>query len=392
MTCILNVQEAFNALQNGKTVLCRYAGDGTLPGDKDFSPLDHMPATVFAMPHYEFCIKLEMMELAGISFTKPLKLDEYQDGQEVYVICTYAPSIYVMNFKTAALVESINSGFVQQDAENAKLQLKAISKALGHELNGEISVTRLGNEAKKTKRKKEPEAKITAIDDEVKETLDKSDQEKTFTVTKDDQCQLVIDAINVCDSNSEIEAVLHNLDEYQFNEDQLDLVENARKAKSSQFVKTESIEKNKNHTGITIIEQGPISTAEDSLLADPINNNLVGNHLELLNDLIDRASKAQSPAEANSVFQHTKGWTQEQTAPLHAAVSRRLSELLQPEIKEPPSLLVRIQNASDLTELDALELEVSGRDQLIQKALMDEVKKRRAQINKFQPAFIEDLP
>ena len=54
--------------------------------------------------------------------------------------------------------------------------------------------------------------------------------------------------------------------------------------------------------------------------------------------------------------------------------------------------MVRIQNASDLTELDALELEVSGRDQLIQKALMDEVKKRRAQINKFQPAFIEDLP
>ncbi|MGQ2386330.1 hypothetical protein [Acinetobacter ursingii] len=324
MTSILNAQEAFNALQTGKTVLCRYAGDGTLPGDKEFSPLDQMPATVFAMPHYEFCIKLEMMELAGISFTKPLKLDEYQDGQEVYVICTYAPSIYVMNFKTAALVESINSGFVQQDAENAKLQLKAISKALGHELDGDISVTRLGNEPKKTKRKKESEVKITAIDDEINETLEKVDQENTGT-------------------------------------------------------------------GITIIEQGPIKIIEDKLgVGQQVEQ--YWEHQETLNALIDQASKAQTPAEANAVFQHTKGWTQEQTAPLHAAVSRRLSELPQPEIKEPPSLLVRIQNASDLTELDALELEVSGRDQLIQKALMDEVKKRRAQINKFQPAFIEDLP
>jgi len=303
MTCILNVQEAFNALQTGKTVLCRYAGDGTLPGDKEFSPLDHMPATVFVMPHYEFCIKLEMIELAGISFTKPLKLDEYQDGQEVYVICTYAPSIYVMNFKTNALVESINSGFVQRDAENAKLQLTAICKMLGCEFSDDVSVTRLGNEPKKTKRKKEPEDKITAIDDDVEETL------------------------------------------------------------SSEFVKPESEESNSND-----------------------------NHQKILNDLIDQASKAQSSAEANSVFQHTKGWTQEQSAPLHAAVSRRLSELPQPEIKEPPSLLVRIQNASDLTELNALELEISGRDQLIQKDLMDEVKKRRAQIKQFELDFAEDLP
>ena len=53
---------------------------------------------------------------------------------------------------------------------------------------------------------------------------------------------------------------------------------------------------------------------------------------------------------------------------------------------------MRIQNASNLAELDALELEVSGRDQLIQKALMDEVKKRRAQIKQFEPDFAEDLP
>lgn len=154
MNTILNAKEAFEALQNRKTVLCRYAGDGTLPGDKDFSSLDQMPATVFVKPHYEFCIKIETMELAGITFTKPMTLEEYIDGQEVYVLSTYPPSIYVFNFKTAALIESIESGFVQRDAENAKLQLAAISKALGREISEEIKITRLGEEPKKQRTRK----------------------------------------------------------------------------------------------------------------------------------------------------------------------------------------------------------------------------------------------
>ena len=53
------------------------------------------------------------------------------------------------NSKLAALIDSINSGFVQRDAENAKLQLKALSKALGFEVNDDLSVIRLGDEKKK---------------------------------------------------------------------------------------------------------------------------------------------------------------------------------------------------------------------------------------------------
>lgn len=316
MNNIITSSEAFQAIHAGKTVLCRH-----ITGE--FEALDQFPATVFAMQNYEFCIKIETMELAGITFTKPLTLDEYQDDQEVFVLNTFAPSIYIVNSKTAALVESINSGFVQRDAENAKLQLKALSKALGRELNDNVSVTRLGNEPKKTKRKKEPEVKITAIDDEVNETLEKVDQENTGT-------------------------------------------------------------------GITIIEQGPVEIFEYKLgVGQQVEQ--YWDHREILNDLIDQVSKAKTPAEANAVFQHTKGWSQEQTAPLHAAVSRRLAELPQPEIKDPPSLLVRIQNAPDFVALDDLETEVSTRDPFIQKALFDEIKKRRAQIKQFEPDFIEDL-
>lgn len=306
MNTILNAKEAFEALQNRKTVLCRYAGDGTLPGDKDFSPLDQMPATVFVMPHYEFCIKIETMELAGITFAKPMTLEEYIDGQEVYVLNTYDPSIYVVNFKTAALIESIESGFVQRDAENAKLQLAAISKALGREISEEIKISRLGEEPKKQRARK-----------------------KTAEV------------------HAEIKA---------------------------ESVPTEQTSE------IKITSQGPVSVAEDSLISEPSLEQTSEDFESILADLIERASIAQSPAEANALFKYTKGWTQEQSAPLHAAVSRRLAELPQPEAKEPPSLLVRIQKAADLTELDALEIDASGRDERIQPTLMAEVYKRRKQL------------
>ncbi|WP_394651028.1 hypothetical protein [uncultured Acinetobacter sp.] len=306
MNTILNAKEAFEALQNRKTVLCRYAGNGTLPGDKDFSSLDQMPATVFVMPHYEFCIKIETMELAGITFAKPMTLEEYIDGQEVYVLSTYSPSIYVFNFKTAALIESIESGFVQRDAENAKLQLAAISKALGREISEEIKISRLGEEPKKQRTRK-----------------------KTAEVHAETKAE-----------------------------------ETATEATSE----------------IMITSQGPVNVVEESLLSEPSSDQASEDFQSILADLIERASTAQSPAEANALFKYTKGWTQEQSAPLHAAVSRRLSELPQPEANEPPSLLVRIQKAADLTELDALEIDVSARDPKIVPTLMAEVYKRRKQL------------
>ncbi|MCZ3015309.1 hypothetical protein NYY98_19890, partial [Acinetobacter baumannii] len=149
MNNLITAAEAFVALQKGKTVLCRPIGDML-----DFSDLDQFPASVFGKPGFEFCIKIETIELAGITFTKPLTIDEYKAGQDVFVINTYLPSIYIIGFETAALIEAIKRGFVQRDAENAKLQLKAFSKALGFEINNDLSVVRLGEEPKKQRGKK----------------------------------------------------------------------------------------------------------------------------------------------------------------------------------------------------------------------------------------------
>ncbi|MDX8267721.1 hypothetical protein SLK21_08980, partial [Acinetobacter pittii] len=222
MSNLLTAAEAFAALQNGKTVLCRPIGDML-----DFSDLDQFPASVFGKPGFEFCIKIETIELAGITFTKPLTIDEYEEGQEVYVISTYSPTVYVLDFKTNALIDSINSGFVQRDAENAKLQLKALSKALGFEVNDDLSVIRLGEEPKKQRGKKskaEPVAKV--IPSEVfpadKQPAIVITEQTNVTASEDlltpvtnelnikpnvnAQFEILLDAIRICQSEKELDS------------------------------------------------------------------------------------------------------------------------------------------------------------------------------------------
>lgn len=316
MNNILNAQEAFAALQKGKTVLCRYAGNGNLHADKNFSTLDQMPATVFVLPNYEFCIKIETIELAGITFTKPITIDEYQDDQEVFVICTYSPSIYVMNFKTNALIESINAGFVQRDAENAELQLKAISKALGREFNGEVTVTRLGKESSKSKRKKEPEPVIKSAND-------------------DNSLDDIIGPVS---------------------EQSLPQVGEPIKTQSSDY-------------------------------CDTLDEQL--EFVKLRDDLLNRTTNGKTPAEVNALARYTRTWTEEQRAPLLRAMHKRLEELQSQGDtvqQEPPSLMVQIQNAPDLTTLDALEIDVSARHPDIQPRLMGYVKKRRYELEQIESA------
>ncbi|EPN6266138.1 hypothetical protein ACT2PX_001321 [Acinetobacter baumannii] len=304
MNTLLTAAEAFAALQKGKTVLCRYAGDGTLKADKSFSTLDQMPATVFALPNYEFCIQLETIELAGITFTKPLTIEEYEEGQEVFVISTYSPSIYVVNFKTTALIESINSGFVQRDAENAKLQLKAFSKALGFEINNELSVIRLGEEPKKQRGKK-------------------SKAEKP--------CEVI----------------------------------------SAETQPT-----------IVITEQTNVTTSEDLLVPETNEPKVDPEYQKTLDTLLQRVKESKTPAEVNAVYRYTRTWSDKQMDPLLKATHKRLTELAdeKPIESEPPSLMVQIQNAPDITTLNALEIDVAARDPQIQSRLMDFVKKRRFEL------------
>ncbi|MGQ1468042.1 hypothetical protein ACT4WO_12765 [Acinetobacter baumannii] len=321
MSNLLTAAEAFAALQKGKTVLCRYAGNGVLKADKSFSTLDQMPATVFGQPHYEFCIQLETIELAGITFTKPLTIEEYEEGQEVFVISTYSHTVYVLDFKTNALIDSINSGFVQRDAENAKLQLKALSKALGFEVSDDLSVIRLGEEQKKQRGKKsKAETPAKVIPSEVFPTNNKST--------------------------------------------------------------------------IVITEQTNVTASED--LLTPVSNEPESDpeYQKTLDTLLQRVKESKTPAEVNAVYRYTRTWSDKQMDPLLKATHKRLTELAdeKPVESEPPSLMVQIQNAPDLTTLDALEIDVAARDPQIQSRLMDFVKKRRFELENPTPTQPETEP
>ncbi|HCA5722687.1 TPA: hypothetical protein MW319_001613 [Acinetobacter baumannii] len=299
MNNLITAAEAFAALQKGKTVLCRPIGDML-----DFSDLDQFPASVFGKPGFEFCIKIETIELAGITFTKPLTIDEYEEGQNVFVINTYLPSIYNVGFKTPALIEAINSGFVQRDAENAKLQLKAFSKALGIEINNDLSVIRLGEEPKKQRGKKsKAEKPIEVISAEIQPT-------------------------------------------------------------------------------IVITEQTNVTTSEDLLVPETNEPKVDPEYQKALDALLQRVKESKTPEEVNAVYRYTRTWNDKQMEPLLLATHKRLEELEKSKApaNEPPSLMVQIQNAPDLTTLDALEIDVAARDPQIQSRLMDFVKKRRFEL------------
>ncbi|MCE6065496.1 hypothetical protein KR608_17740 [Acinetobacter baumannii] len=299
MTNLITAQEAFAALQKGKNILCRPSGDML-----DFADLSEFPATVFAMSGYEYCIKPELIELAGITFTKPLTIDEYEEGQDVFVITTYSPSIYVVNFKTTALIDSINCGFVQRDAENAKLQLKALSKALGFEVSDDLSVIRLGDEKKKQRGKKsKAEKSIEVISAEIQPT-------------------------------------------------------------------------------IVITEQTNVTTSEDLLVPETNEPKVDPEYQKALDALLQRVKESKTPAEVNAVYRYTRTWDDEQMKPILLATHKRLEELEKEKASanEPPSLMVQIQTAPDLTTLDALEIDVAARDPQIQSRLMDFVKKRRFEL------------
>jgi len=311
MNNLITAAEAFAALQNGKTVLCRPAGDML-----DFADLDQFPASVFGKPGFEFCIKIETIELAGITFTKPLTIDEYEEGQDVFVITTYSPSIYVVNFKTTALIESINSGFVQRDAENAKLQLKALSKALGFEVSDDFSVIRLGEEPKKQRGKK------------------------------------------------------------------------SKAEKPSEVISAET------QPTIVITEQTNVITSEDLLVPETNEPKVDPEYQQTLDTLLQRVKESKTPAEVNAVYRYTRTWDDEQMKPILLATHKRLEELEKEKASanEPPSLMVQIQTAPDLTTLDALEIDVAARDPQIQPKLMGYVRKRRYELENPTPTQQESTP
>jgi len=134
---------------------------------------------------------------------------------------------------------------------------------------------------------------------------------------------------------------------------------------------------------IVITEQTNVTTSEDTFVqADDENTEKDDEYQKTLNTLLQRVRESKTPAEVNAVYRYTRTWNDKQMEPLLLATHKRLEELEKEKAPsgEPPSLMVQIQNAPDLTTLDALEIDVAARDPQIQPKLMGYVRKRRCEL------------
>jgi len=151
---ILNSKEAFEAMMAGRNIMCRAAGELM-----DFDDLSQFPAMIFAMPGYEFCIKVETMELAGITFTKPLTLDDVVEDQEIFIIHPDHISQIKYSKQCMEYFKAVDNGFAQADKENAELQLVAMGELFGRIIIYPPTIDNTGKPKKRrsTKAKNETE-------------------------------------------------------------------------------------------------------------------------------------------------------------------------------------------------------------------------------------------
>lgn len=465
---ILNSKEAFDAMMAGRNIMCRAVG-----GLMDFDDLSQFPATIFAMPGYEFRIKVETMELAGITFTKPLTLDDVIEDQDIYIV--YPDHISQVKFsrQCSEHFACVRNGFAQLDQENAVLQLEALGELFGRV----ICYPPVIDNVTKTKKKRSSKAKNDADqlntpadsnttvaniekqpEPEVVSPIEVAVQDPSVTTEvpvaqpteldeTDPAILKVIEAIEKCGSEYVLKGVARNLDSNQHKLTETEYrelknriaqkrelllaskkpatVDTLKKFAMQSEACTAYIDQIKACT--TTNELADLSSAiiaDDNLnidlqeqLCNQINEaanqlnqpkpnveqssenlsvtelqrlqheaeKLVQNKAQdeeyqsLLTDLLDRASKANTPAEANALVGYTKTWTEEQRKPLIDAIHKRLVELNKADAQ--PSLAVRIQRAKDLTELDALEIDVSACDEVIQPRLMELIEQRRIQLD-----------
>ena len=147
-------------------------------------------------------------------------------------------------------------------------------------------------------------------------------------------------------------------------------------------------------SAIVVTEGSYVSSSEDFLTQPTPEQEKNNEYQQTLDTLLQRVKESKTPAEVNAVYRYTRTWDDEQMKPILLATHKRLEELEKEKASanEPPSLMVQIQTAPDLTTLDALEIDVAARDPQIQPKLMGYVRKRRYELENPTPTQQESTP
>ncbi|WP_151963437.1 hypothetical protein [Acinetobacter oleivorans] len=410
MTNLISNQEAFNALMSGKVVLCRHI-------DGEFDTLDQFPATVFSLPGYEYCIQLPKIELAGITFTQPLTLDDVKPDQDIYLV-EHTGSIYWYKFnETSALKTAVSNGFAQADIENARLQLKAFCAAVGRDVDtSEALVVPIGGADKqKGAKKKSSKAATPKQVEEVKaedpshlEVVEPSSTDKTTTSEDSNyvQHQVLLDALKIANTEQEVENVCSGLEKEGFTQEQLDEIEIAKQARLTEldFIEMDAAD-TANEQVFSVLHDSFISEIESCTsaeelqavkrkiganghLEDPERDNLMkviqettfsdkkaSAPKEILKGLIDRASTTEELAKANDTILASKNnLSTDDLRDLKIHYEQRKEQLSQLDLIDPEPAYPEFTFTKDLIDSLIFEMDMAGNAEEVN-AIFDRTRK-----------------
>lgn len=347
---ILNGNEAFAALMAGKNIMCRAAG-----GLLEFNDLDQFPATIFALPGYEFCIKRESLTLVDIQFTKPVEPHDLKNGQEIFIVMPTCILRTKYDPEHGDICLSVANGFAQLDEENAKLQLQALGKTFGNMI-ADIEVK--DGFSEKPKKTRSPR--------KVKDTGNKENQSSVSYPESQIKSQAFIDLWLNRAKDEPTQRNLVNLKgsiDHNFN-----LLNDDHKVQAQKIYKDFKLLVEKQDALINPVQQQIQEDLEEDL-----------DYQKVLTELLDAAKKAHTPKQANALYNYTTNWSEEQRKPLVLAIHKRLAELNPPE-KSQSSLMVRIQEAKTLIDLAKLEEEITQCDPAIHERLLSYANQRRTDL------------
>lgn len=435
----LSALEAFTAKQQGKNVVVRH------DGWEDYETLDQASADAWFNPAFSFAIKLETIMVGEYEFTKPYSLDELTEGQDIYFVGASGvvlKGIFCPGNKM--LIDGVTAGSVQRDAENAIAQMKALRSVLGLQCDDpEIIEYDFADqpkeepEQKKTRRSRKKaendiqdpkdffqpfylkleqatsHEEVDSIFAECKKIVADTDEYRVHLqdfIAKTDEKYFQLDQLNT-DLNVENTAVKSDgdaflldetgtnnnvpqvtidpatiIEDYRFQINNAPTVDDVLKIRSM-FAANNHLER-EHVQSLCVLCEAKIEElnwweSQKQVEADTNTDAEDSFYQNQLKNLIDLASKAATPAEANALVHYTTTWTQEQRAPLIRAISKRLTELPQPkqdEIKQP--LISRLQNAPDIKTLELYETEISLAHPSVHKSLQNMAAKRRGELTK----------
>ena len=357
---ILNGQEAFAAMAAGQQIECRHVGS-----DLDFDSIRNFPATVFIEADYEFRIAVVYMTIGTMQVPEAISEAPAKGTQ------CFAPSLLTTelskSFKwknSGSDLELLTRGLVHLYEDNAVVHAQALITVSGGSLS-----------------KEEPTAD-TSLPWEDETTAEEEIEVDPVKIIEDFTAK-----INACTTNDAVLSLRHvflaNGHLGREHHEQL-----CKQVEDKLLeLDPEQYTPKPEHTAdnLSVEELKRLQIEAEKLVADKklACDSAEADYQNLLNDLLTRATNAQTPKEATALTGYTRNWTEAQRKPLLDAIHKRLSELNPPEAsntEQPPSLMVQIQTAPDLTALDALEIDVSARSPEIQPKLMDYVKKRRFEL------------